>query len=207
MRGIAQWRGKRGWWRSCLPYNEDKTTTTTTEEVKKRVHKTRRKRVRHVAHGASPQRENVCHGGILERKKHTLKWSHRGFMATMGSGLPNPETWGNDLKWSPKRHWSRIWFVRKTTFRNKLGVIALSISIAILFILLTNKSKFRGTQFYPVNQVLFWTITNTVILLTWIGARPVEDPYILTGQISTTIYFIYYILNPTITKQWDKITD
>lgn len=91
---------------------------------------------------------------------------------------------------------------------NKLGgVIALALSIAILFIIPTNKSKFRGRQFYPINQVLFWTITNTVILLTWIGARPVEDPYILTGQILTTLYFLYYILNPIITKLWDKITD
>ena len=39
------------------------------------------------------------------------------------------------------------------------GVVALAISIAILFIIPTNKPKFRGTQFYPINQVLFWTIT------------------------------------------------
>jgi len=71
-------------------------------------------------------------------------------------------------------------------------------SVAILFIIPTNKSKLRGTQFYPINQVLFWTTTNTVILLTWIGARPVEDPYILKGQILTTIYFVYYIVNPII---------
>ena len=64
------------------------------------------------------------------------------------------------------------------------GVIALVMSIAILFIIPTNKSKFRGTQFYPINQVLFWTITNTVILLTWIGARPVEDPYILILELA-----------------------
>jgi len=45
---------------------------------------------------------------------------------------------------------------------NKLGgVIALAISIAILFIIPTNKSKFEGTQFYPINQVLFWAITNS----------------------------------------------
>jgi ubiquinol-cytochrome c reductase cytochrome b subunit len=90
---------------------------------------------------------------------------------------------------------------------NKLGgVIALEISIAILFIIPIIKSKFWGTQFYPINQVLFWTI-NTVILLTWNGAQPVEDPYILTGQILTTLHFIYYILNPATTKLWDKITD
>jgi ubiquinol-cytochrome c reductase cytochrome b subunit len=39
---------------------------------------------------------------------------------------------------------------------NKLGgVIALAISIAILFTLPIQKSNFRGTQFYPINQVLF----------------------------------------------------
>jgi ubiquinol-cytochrome c reductase cytochrome b subunit len=44
-----------------------------------------------------------------------------------------------------------------------------------------------------------------VILLTWIGARPVEDPYILTGQILTVLYFSYFIINPIITKWWDSL--
>jgi hypothetical protein len=64
-------------------------------------------------------------------------------------------------------------------------VIPLAISIAILFIMPIYKSNFRGTQFYPINQIIFWVIANTVVLLTWIGARPVEDPYILTGQVLT----------------------
>nr|ABN10455.1 cytochrome b [Reticulitermes flavipes]ABN10468.1 cytochrome b [Reticulitermes flavipes] len=90
---------------------------------------------------------------------------------------------------------------------NKLGgVIALAMSIAILFIMPVYKSKFRGTQFYPINQALFWTMTNTVILLTWIGARPVEEPYILTGQVLTVLYFQYFISYPMTTKLWDKMT-
>nr|URH17019.1 cytochrome b [Calcaritermes temnocephalus] len=89
---------------------------------------------------------------------------------------------------------------------NKLGgVIALAMSIAILFIMPIYKSNFSGSQFYPVNQALFWTMTNTVILLTWIGARPVEDPYILTGQILTILYFLYYILVPLTTNYWDTL--
>lgn len=87
---------------------------------------------------------------------------------------------------------------------NKLGgVIALILSIAILFILPIYKSNFQGIQFYPINQIIFWSITTIVILLTWIGARPVEDPYILTGQILTILYFLYYILTPLINKYWD----
>nr|ADW41440.1 cytochrome b [Drosophila lummei]QXG19320.1 cytochrome b [Drosophila lummei] len=90
---------------------------------------------------------------------------------------------------------------------NKLGgVIALVLSIAILMILpFYNLSKFRGIQFYPINQILFWTMVVTVILLTWIGARPVEEPYVLIGQILTVIYFLYYIMNPLVNKWWDNL--
>lgn len=90
---------------------------------------------------------------------------------------------------------------------NKLGgVIALILSIAILIILpFYNLRKFRGIQFYPINQILFWSIVVTVILLTWIGARPVEEPYVLIGQILTVIYFLYYLINPLVNKWWDNL--
>ncbi|YP_010449136.1 cytochrome b (mitochondrion) [Pectinophora gossypiella] len=90
---------------------------------------------------------------------------------------------------------------------NKLGgVIALMMSILILIILpLTFNKKIQGIQFYPINQIMFWIMITTIILLTWIGARPVEDPYVMTGQILTLIYFSYYIINPLISKYWDKL--
>nr|ADW41336.1 cytochrome b [Drosophila canadiana] len=90
---------------------------------------------------------------------------------------------------------------------NKLGgVIALVLSIAILMILpFYSLSKFRGIQFYPINQILFWIMVVTVILLTWIGARPVEEPYVLIGQILTVIYFLYYLVNPLVNKWWDNL--
>nr|ALO70832.1 cytochrome b [Philonthus fimetarius] len=90
---------------------------------------------------------------------------------------------------------------------NKLGgVIALVMSIAILiFMPYINKKKIQSTQFYPINKVLFWSLLTIIILLTWIGARPVEDPYILTGQILTIVYFLYYLINPFIAKIWDLI--
>nr|YP_010227876.1 cytochrome b [Propsilocerus taihuensis]UDE16202.1 cytochrome b [Propsilocerus taihuensis] len=88
---------------------------------------------------------------------------------------------------------------------NKLGgVIALVMSIAILFILpFTNLNKFQGTQFYPISQILFWFLLVVVILLTWIGARPVEDPYVMTGQIFTVLYFLNFLIHPIIIKWWD----
>nr|ASY97883.1 cytochrome b [Miomantis caffra] len=89
---------------------------------------------------------------------------------------------------------------------NKLGgVIALVMSIAILFFMPFTITYSRGLQYYPINQFMFWSMISIVILLTWIGARPVEDPYILTGQILTILYFLYYIINPLIIKLWDNI--
>lgn len=90
---------------------------------------------------------------------------------------------------------------------NKLGgVIALVLSIAILFILpFTNNFKFQSIRFYPINQILFWNLVIIVCLLTWIGARPVETPFILIGQILTVIYFSYFIFNPLISIYWEKL--
>nr|YP_010631658.1 cytochrome b [Propomacrus bimucronatus]AFQ62300.1 cytochrome b [Cheironitis sp. MJTNT-2012]WBP61436.1 cytochrome b [Propomacrus bimucronatus] len=90
---------------------------------------------------------------------------------------------------------------------NKLGgVIALVMSILILIILpFINKKMFLSTQFYPINKFIFWSFVTIAILLTWIGARPVEDPYILTGQILTVTYFSYFLINPLIHSLWDYI--
>jgi ubiquinol-cytochrome c reductase cytochrome b subunit len=92
---------------------------------------------------------------------------------------------------------------------NKLGgVVALVLSIAILFILpFSQKNKIRGFQFYPLNQNLFWFFLNTAILLTWIGARPVEEPFIITGQVLTVVYFSYFLLSPLMLKLWEDIIE
>nr|WMQ78041.1 cytochrome b [Obeidia gigantearia] len=90
---------------------------------------------------------------------------------------------------------------------NKLGgVIALMMSILILIILpFTFNKKMQGIQFYPLNQILFWLLIMMIILLTWIGARPVEEPYIITSQLLTFFYFSYFIINPLTNLYWDKI--
>nr|QYK19509.1 cytochrome b [Episcapha opaca] len=90
---------------------------------------------------------------------------------------------------------------------NKLGgVIALVMSIAILYFLPFFPQKMiQSNQFYPLNKFLFWFLMTVVLLLTWIGARPVEEPYIITGQFLTLMYFSYYILMIFISNLWDNI--
>jgi len=89
---------------------------------------------------------------------------------------------------------------------NKLGgVVALVASIIILISLPLSTSVTKMKQFYPNNKTLLWVILNLVLLLTWIGARPVETPFILTGQIITVLYFLVFIVNPSSIKLVDKI--
>nr|YP_010448652.1 cytochrome b [Sinelater perroti]UTS56940.1 cytochrome b [Sinelater perroti] len=89
---------------------------------------------------------------------------------------------------------------------NKLGgVIALFMSIVILLIMPFMKKKMQSNQFYPLNKTLFWSFLSISILLTWIGARPVEDPYIITGQILTILYFMYFPVLQISSLTWDKI--
>nr|QBZ37573.1 cytochrome b [Sinodendron rugosum] len=90
---------------------------------------------------------------------------------------------------------------------NKLGgVIALLMSIMILlFMPFTNSKSIKSMSFYPLNKIMFWSFISIVILLTWIGARPVEDPYIMVGQVLTILYFLFYIINPLTYKLWDFI--
>lgn len=79
---------------------------------------------------------------------------------------------------------------------NKLGgVIALAMAVIVLFFVPPLIPKFpRRLKFARATKKFLWSLVGVVILLTWIGARPVEDPYILVGQILTIAYFGAYFV-------------
>nr|CTP93718.1 cytochrome b [Pseudoniphargus gorbeanus] len=90
---------------------------------------------------------------------------------------------------------------------NKLGgVIALMLSVTILYITpFTHLSNFKSLSLYPLNKLMFWSWLCTIMLLTWIGMCPVEEPYIITGQILTILYFLYFLANPLMANIQDKL--
>nr|AMO26962.1 cytochrome b [Amynthas sp. 1 LZ-2016] len=107
-----------------------------------------------------------------------------------------------------KPEWYFLWmYAILRSIPNKLGgVLALFAAIVVMFIMpLTTMSNKRSLSFYPMNQLLFWILATSWAVLTWIGGRPVEDPYITIGQTFTSLYFLYFILNPLSMNTWDNL--
>nr|ADD49720.1 cytochrome b [Gekko swinhonis] len=89
---------------------------------------------------------------------------------------------------------------------NKLGgVMALVLSIAILFIFpLMHNAKQRSNMFRPFAQLMFWSLAANVLILTWIGGQPVEDPFIYIGQVASLSYFILILLMIPLTNKLEN---
>ena len=79
---------------------------------------------------------------------------------------------------------------------NKLGgVIALVLSIVIWAITpFVHTSKLKGLSFRPLGKLFYWIFMANFVFLTWIGSKPVEEPFIFLGQLSSIVYFSYFLL-------------
>lgn len=106
-----------------------------------------------------------------------------------------------------KPEWYFLWaYAILRSIPNKLGgVVAIFSAILVLLTLpISIRNKCLGISNNPPAQFLFWCLIVNVILLTWIGGRPVEAPYEILGQIFTFFFFICFIILPIFSRLWIK---
>ena len=73
---------------------------------------------------------------------------------------------------------------------NKLGgVVALVISIVSLAFLPLFKKTIPSKKVSPLPKLWFWVFSTSFLILTWIGACPVEPPFEQIGKAFSIIYF------------------
>nr|AGQ21408.1 cytochrome b [Gracilinanus agilis] len=109
-------------------------------------------------------------------------------------GDPDNFTPANPLNTPPhiKPEWYFLFaYAILRSIPNKLGgVLALLASILVLLVIpFLHTSKQRSLMFRPISQTLFWILTANLLILTWIGGQPVEQPFIIIGQVASISYF------------------
>src|SRR5882757_47036 len=96
---------------------------------------------------------------------------------------------------------SEIYVILRSIPNKLLGVIAMFSAILILLVMpFTDLSRSRGIQFRPLSKIAFYIFIANFLILMQLGAKHVESPFIEFGQISTIIYFSYFLVIVPITS-------
>jgi len=76
-----------------------------------------------------------------------------------------------------------------------LGVLAMFSAILIILTLpYTDLGETKGYQFRPLSKAFFYIFAANFLILMQLGAKHVESPFIELGQMSTIMYFSYFLV-------------
>ena len=79
---------------------------------------------------------------------------------------------------------------------HKLGGVVAMVSAIVILALLPwlHSTEIRSSRFRPLYRFFYFTIISCCLLLGWIGGMPVEEPYVVIGQLASIYYFFYFII-------------
>ncbi len=92
----------------------------------------------------------------------------------------------------PEWYFLPFYAVLRSIPNKLLGVCAMFLAIVCLFT--CSWHTIHSSRFNIVFKVMFWLFITNFILLGWLGAQVVEQPYILLAQLSSIFYFSYFLV-------------
>lgn len=76
-----------------------------------------------------------------------------------------------------------------------LGVVALLMSIvSLLFLPFMHSAYIRSALFKPLYKVVVFSFLGITLLLGYLGAKPIEEPFLSLAQFSTGAYFAFFVI-------------
>lgn len=86
------------------------------------------------------------------------------------------------------------------------GVIGLLLFVIVyLFLPFVYTQNTVSFFFKKLNQTVLVRFCLNFLFLTWVGAQPVEDPFIFLSQVSSFLYFLYFLF-VYVMLSWEKLS-
>jgi len=104
----------------------------------------------------------------------------------------------------PEWYFLPFYAILRSISNKLLGVVAMLVAAAFITLItyitfnmwMIDSEVKRSVADYPMSKILFWMFIANFIFLGFIGARPIEEPYYIFGQISALIFFAYWVVLP-----------
>jgi ubiquinol-cytochrome c reductase cytochrome b subunit len=75
-----------------------------------------------------------------------------------------------------------------------LGILTLALALIVLGLLpIFSSPEVRSMNFRPYSRICFYLFMFVCVLLTFIGGRSIEYPFVLVGQLCAIFYFLYFL--------------
>ncbi|MFY9287393.1 MAG: cytochrome C, partial [Alphaproteobacteria bacterium] len=67
-----------------------------------------------------------------------------------------------------------------------------------------DRSPVRSAVFRPLYKKVFWIFVAACLALGYVGGKPPEGIYVLVGQVSTFIYFAFFLIALPLLPKYEK---
>jgi ubiquinol-cytochrome c reductase cytochrome b subunit len=105
----------------------------------------------------------------------------------------------------PEWYFLQYYAILRSIPNKVLGILFFTLRL-FFFIFLTTNNFISNDTYLPSWGRWIRVFVGTNLLLILLGASPVEPPYLIIGQILTTIYFIWFIITHALSRGaiWDS---
>ncbi len=130
------------------------------------------------------------------------------FAPTFGGLFMEPPNFEPANPVSTPDHIAPVWYftpyyaILRAVPDQKIGALLMAASVvAFLFLPWLDRAKNKSIRYRgAASKILLGTFFITFVVLMWLGLKPADGIYVLLARIFTTLYFLFFILLPFVSK-------